>query len=325
MNSLAFHAKATLVLAVLFSTALSAQQLSVALSPNAPSDVGIQGGTAFTQELALLTLTASAGAVQVDGMTFTVGGSGDFVNDLDPATGLNVWQDDGDGMFDAGLDTLLGETAGAAPTLTVNFTSTLSVPDATSVDVWVVGDFLASAGASIADTYQISVANALDVNVQMPATVVLGTPAPDSATLSVVIFFINRFSPLSSYHDYGITIRGSGFTPPVSMSIGGVDLGTASTVRSDHEFAYGWQVPDLGPDSGYHDIVITTGLIGPIKMTQRFYYSSTKPHACGGDCHFGDEDCAANANVGITRSLVLLGLLAAIAVAARFAKSPKRL
>ena len=251
---------------------LDAQQLAVSLSSNSPGASGVQGGTAFTRELSALTLSASGGAVFVDGITLTVGGTGDFANDLDPTTGLNVWLDDGDGQFNAGLDTMLGSTGGASPVITVSFASTLTVPDATSEEIWIVGDFLASAGASIPDTYVTSVASVGDVNVQAPASVSLGTPAPDSATLSVVIFFVSNSSPHGHKGD-GFSMIGSGFTPPVSVSLGGVDLGTG-TINSANTFGTGWVVPDLGPGDGDHAIVVTTALLGPITLTQQFHYDA---------------------------------------------------
>ncbi len=307
---------AILFLVLTVGRSLAAQQVTVALSTNSPAASGIQGGTAFTQELAAFTLSASGGAVQINGITLTVGGTGDFVNDLDPSTGLSVWQDDGDGSFNSALDTNLGSTGGASPTITVNFTSTLTVPDATSVDVWVVADFLASAGASIPDTYQVSVAGIGDVNVQAPATVSLGTPAPDSAQLSVVIFFVSSIDPASSYHNTFFRIYGSGFTPPVSLSIGGIDLGTG-TVNGANTFASGWVIPDLGPNDGYHDVVVTTSLLGPITLTQQFYYDSTKP---GGRTGNNGSDCSTHESGTSASFLVLLATLAALFAAPRIAR-----
>ncbi len=298
---------ATVVL--LAACSVSGQQLTVSLSTNSPAAAGVQGGTAFSQELAALTLTASGGAVMVDGITVTVSGTGDFANDIDPSTGLSVWQDDGDGSFNSALDTSLGATGGASATITVNFTSTLTVPDATSVELWIVGDFLASAGASIPDTYQVSVANAGDVNVQTPATVSLGTPAPDSTVLSVVIFFVTSFSPASGYRNLPFEITGSGFTPPVSVSIGGIDLGTGS-VNGANSFASGWTTPNLGP-SGDYPVVVTTSLLGPITLAQTYHHSEVIDDADGagtGDCSTRDSSTSASLVFLLTALAVLFAV-----------------
>ncbi len=292
------------------------QQLTVSLSTNSPTAAGVQGGTAFSQELAAVTLAASGGAVMVDGITLTVGGTGDFANDLDPSTGISVWQDDGDGSFSSTLDTNLGSTGGASPTITVNFTSTLTVPDATSVDVWVVADFLAGAGASVAETFQVSITNITDVNVQGPATVSFGTPTPDSSTFSIVIFFVTTIDPASSRYGSFFRITGSGFTPPVSVSIGGVDLGTG-TINASHTFGSGWVTPNLGGTDGYYDVVVTTSLLGPITLAQQFHYDASKPGAGTGP---GDSDCSTRESGTSASFAVLLAMVLTLFAAPRIAR-----
>lgn len=252
----------------------------------------------------------------VDGITVTVSGTGDFASDLDPSTGLSVWLDDGDGSFSSTLDTNLGSTGGASPTISVNFTSTLTVPGATSVELWVVGDFLASAGASVPDTYQVSIASTSDVNAQGPATVSLGTPAPNSASLSVVIFFVTTVSSPGFQGD-GVSLIGSGFTTPISLSIDGIDLGTAS-VYSGNTIATGWVVPDLGSNDGSFDVVVTTSLLGPITLTQQFNYRAGKPGGRTGN------NCSTSESGGSWLFPALLGALASLFATPRIIQSARR-
>ncbi|MCA8916179.1 MAG: hypothetical protein KDB90_12275 [Planctomycetes bacterium] len=224
----------------------------------------------------------------LDGVTLTVGGTGDFVNDLDPTTGISVWVDDGDGQFNSSLDTMVGSSGGASPTITVNFGSSLSVSSAATMDIWVVGSFLAAAGASIPDTYQVSIAAPGDVNVQSPATVSLGTPSPDSDVLSVVVFFVTSITPTGGSGGEAFQIDGSGFTPPVSVTIGGVDLGVG-TANGSYTSAFGWVTPDLG-STGDYNIVVTTSELGPVTIAQTYHHAKKERHAgVGATCTTSDH------------------------------------
>lgn len=155
---------------------LKAQTLDVTLAPNSPPESHRKPDGPTDYPIALFRFFASGGAAQLNGFTLTTSGTGDFALDLASGTGLQAWMDDGNGIFNNASDTQLAAASGSTPTVTLTFGASENIADATSVDVWVVGSFLANNNNK---SYGVSIANVGDVDAGS-TTVTLGTPAPVS-------------------------------------------------------------------------------------------------------------------------------------------------
>lgn len=295
------------------STALiiDAAALTTRNSASAPAAATVEGGTAQGRSLALFEFTATNNNVAVNGLTLTTAGSGDWTTDLAAANGVEIYEDNGNNIFDgAPTDTLVFSGAGANGTLTCTFTSPVNVPNNGSRSVWVRVNLLASAGASVPETFTASIANAADVNIT-GATSILGTPAPNSNALSVVIFAVTTFTPTFDVQAGGaaITIDGSGFLAPLTLTIGGVVCPGTPVINAGGTQITGFLVP---PGSGSNlPIVLTNGALGNKTLTQTFSYAGGSTVGGGGG---GGGGCSTNEEpVG----LVWLAALALLAMAAR--------
>jgi hypothetical protein len=118
--------------------------LVVGNGPNRPSTVTHNSGSAADYVVAQFRLKAVNEPADVSGIVLTGGGIGDWVADVDSATGIQVYADNGDGMFD-GADPLLFQSGGA-PIVPLTFTPQISVQPATPVDLWVVVNLTSTAG-----------------------------------------------------------------------------------------------------------------------------------------------------------------------------------
>jgi len=272
---------------------IGAAALTAALGPASPVSQLREAGTAFGYTLAQFRLTAANATIGVTGLNLTAGGSGDFVNHLDPTNGVQLYADNGNGVFDAGLDTLLYSGAGVTGLNVCNFTSTLNVVNSTSADVWVRLNVLASAGGSTPETFRLVVLNTSDVSVVGGVTVLFGTPAPDSNTLGVVVFAVTSFTPNNGPQAGGtaITITGSGFTLPFTCTLGGT-LCTGTPVITGG----GTQVTGLVSAAGSGSnlpIVITSGSLPPRTLTQTWsYFGGSSVGSGGGGGGGGGGGCS---------------------------------
>lgn len=289
--------------------------LTVALGPASPNSQLREGGAAFGYTLAQFRLTASNANVSVSGLSLTSGGSGDFVNHLDATTGVELYADNGNGVFDAALDTLLFSGGGVTGLNVCNFTSPLAVNNSTSADIWVRLNVAASAGGSTPETFRLVVLSTSHVAVSGGVTVLMGTPAPDSNTLGVVIFNVTSFTPNNGPQAGGtaIIITGSGFTLPFTCTINGT-LCTGTPVIA----AGGTQVTGLISPAGSGSnlpIVITSGSLPPRTLTQRWsYYGGSSIGSGGGGKKGGGGGCS----TGSESAWLLAGpALAALWVLAR--------
>ncbi|MBK8206240.1 MAG: hypothetical protein IPK87_05500 [Planctomycetes bacterium] len=289
--------------------ALGAQSdLLVTSAPFSPADQGLKAGTTLVVPLACFRCAASNGDVTVNGLQLTPGGSGDWVNDLDPTNGVEVWLDNGDGTFNASSDTLLGLSAGATPTIGITFSPSEQILSGSASDVWVVLNLLAGAGNSIPDTFSIGIAAPNDVAVSGSVNITFGTPVPTSALLSVVDFYVTAVTPTTGWMTDVVTITGSGFTPPLSVQVGtqsaGVGVNAART-----ELYVTMPPPSSG---GPHTITLDTSLLPPEVLTQTFTYVNDGQLGGVGD----DKEGSCSTNEAhelsllaiVTGTLSLLGL-----------------
>ncbi len=279
--------------------------LTVARGVNPPAGTTLKAGTAQAALVAHLMLTSTNNAIDVNSITLTTTGTGNWAADLSGTNGIEIWIDDGDDVFDAGTDALAYSGAGAAP-VTATFTLPLTVPANSSVTLWARINLLATAGVGSASavTYSAAIAAAGDVAVSGGAAVVLGTPTPTGATIGVVDFFVTTFAPPSDLPAGGkpITITGSGFAMPLVVRIGGIQCTGVPTVTPTQ--VTGLFVP---PGGGKNlSIEVDSGTLATQTLTQKFTYSNigtTNPSDDGG------SGCATGK---ASRQLLLIGLAAGL-------------
>ncbi len=170
---------------------INAAILSVANAPAAPAAAVLEGGVAFGHSLGLFRFAATNNAVTINAITLTTTGSGDWAADL---ASVELFVDNGNGIFDAGIDTQVFSGAGTTGTTVCTLTSAVNVANGTNQDIWVRLNVAATAGASVPETFIGSIANTTDVNVT-GGTVAFGAPAPTTNALGVVTFFVTTFAP----------------------------------------------------------------------------------------------------------------------------------
>jgi hypothetical protein len=278
--------------------------LSVNAAPSNPADTYVEfSGSAFTHTLGCYRLSASNDNFTISGVTLTLGGNGDWVNNV---TQLRMYQDDGDGIFNA-ADTQLFAGVTGATGVTCAFSANVTVNAGTSEDLWVVIDVAATAGASPSESFNASISAASDVQQVTAGNVVIGSTPPVSGTLRVIVFAVTGFSPLQDAFAGGanITITGSGFAAPISCTINGVLCTGTATADATGTTITGLRVP-AGSGSNLN-IVLTTNNLGPKTLTQKFSYNGNVVSGGGGGGG-GGGGCT-TANTGAL-TLTLLGLLA---------------
>lgn len=254
--------------------------LSVSNAPTAPASQMREGGSAFGHALGLFRFTATNNTVTVNAITLTTAGSGNWASDL-AANGVELYADNGNGVFDAGLDTLVFSGAGAAGTLACTLSTALVVTNGTSQDLWVYLNVAATAGTSVPETFNTTIASTTDVNAT-GGTVQFGAPAPTTNTLGVIIFFVTTFAPSYDVQTGGaaITITGSGFIAPITLTIGGAVCPGTAVISGGGTQISGLTVP---PGIGSNKvIVLTDGALGPKTLTQTFDYAGGTTIGTGG-------------------------------------------
>ncbi len=273
-----------------FSTALviDSPTLTVANSTSQPPTVTHRAGAAGSYTIALFTLTAMNNNATVNGLTLTTGGSGNWTTDVDSLTGVSVYHDDGDGLFNA-ADALLFEGGGGA-VVPAGFLVPLIMSANSSADLWVRIGFTATAGqgaVAARDTFSIEVASDTDVSATVP--VLLGTPLPQGVIVGAIEFSVTSFTPASDLTSGGkpITINGTGFVSPLTVTIGGT-LCPGTPVIAGGTTVTGLLVP-AGTGSGL-PIVISSGSLPPQTIGQTFSYS--KVGSVGGGSGGGGGGCA---------------------------------
>jgi hypothetical protein len=303
------------------STVSSALVIDVAtLSVNAatanPADAYVEfTSTAFTHTLACLRLSASNDNFTLSGVTLTLGGNGDWVNNV---TQLRVYNDDGNAILDAG-DTQLFAGSPGVSAINCAFSTNLVVTNGTHEDLWVVIDVAATAGGSPSETFTAEIASAADVQQVGAGNVLIGSLTPISGVLHVIVFAVTSFTPVQDVFAGGatITITGSGFATPITCTINGVPCTGTAVADATGTTITGLRVPQ-GSGSNL-TIVLTTNNLGPKTLTQTFSYQGgvTKGGNGGGG---GGGGCASSATGGVAWLLAAAGLLALRAARRRSAR-----
>jgi len=294
--------------------------VSVANSTTAPAAATREGGVAFSHTLGRFRLTATNNNATVNAFTLTTSGTGSWTTDVAATGGVQVYSDNGNGIYDGSpTDTLLFSGAGATPSIVCTFTSALNIANGATADLWLRTSFVATAGASVPETFAASIANAADVNVT-GATPLLGTPAPTTNTLGIVIFFVTTFAPSFDLQTGGaaITITGSGFLAPLSLTIGGVVCPGVGIIGAGGTQITGFTVP-AGTGQG-KVLILTNGSLGPKTLTQTFDYAggatigggASGGGGGGGGCVAGQSNA-----IGLLGLAALLVMILALRVAKR--------
>jgi hypothetical protein len=283
--------------------------LGVSNSPEQPAPATHAAGATGELVGAAFRLNALNGGCTVNGITFTTGGTGDWSSDADATAGVAVYRDNGDGVYSATDDTLLGETGGASPLVTTSFNLMLATGEI--ADLWVVIRLTGTAGQGVAatpETFIVSINDpGTDVSATIPATV--GMPAPVGVAVGAIEFNVSGFNPASALSVGGqpITITGSGFMAPFSVTIGG------SLCAGTPVIAGGTQVTGLSVPTGVGanlPIVVRSGTLPPQTLTQTFTY--TAPKDTGSPSSDAGGSCSAAASPAWAQLLVILGLFAIV-------------
>ncbi|MBZ0135460.1 MAG: hypothetical protein K8I27_03675 [Planctomycetes bacterium] len=285
--------------------------LTVNAGAGNPADGFIEAtATAFTHTLGQIALTASNDNFTISGITLTLGGNGDWVNNT---TGLSVLLDDGNGIRDAG-DTLQFTGVAPAGSVTCPFTTNLTVNDGTTANLWVEIDVAATAGGSPSESFSASIAAPADVaSVTVGGQVLIGTLAPVSGTLHVITYSFVSFTPLTGGSSGGaaITITGTGFAAPVVVRIGGVVCTGTAVVNPGGTQITGLRVP-AGGGVGL-PITLDVNNLGPKTLPVTFNYLLTSGGGGGGG---GGGGCASEGGTSAL-PLALLALLTVLVFRSR--------
>jgi hypothetical protein len=249
--------------------------------------------------------------VDVTGFTLTTAGTGDWTSDVDATSGVQIYRDNGDGIFNA-ADAAMFQGAGGA-TVNATFTSQLNLSVGEIADLWVVIGLTASAGmgnSAAPETFSLSIANTTDV--VATETAVFGTLPPDGITVGAIEFGVTSFDPVADVPAGGraITIDGSGFMSPFTATIGGTPCGGTGNVNLTGTQVTGLIVP-MGAGTDL-EIVVQSGTLPPQTLSQTFSYD--KPGEVAPPKN--EEDSSCTANTGATWA-ALLGVLAIGAIAIR--------
>jgi hypothetical protein len=288
------------------STALVINSAAVTIlnGPAQPSAVIHDGGSSADYLVGDFRVHALNGPCTVNGITLTGGGTGDWLNDV---SGIIISLDDGNGVFDV-ADGVIFSGAGAAG-IVCNFTVPVALATGNTRELWIEITLSATAGMgqlATPETFTLSIASAADINASVQG--ILGTPSPASVSLGAIEFDVSSFDPGGDKPGGGaaVTIQGSGFLQPFSVTIGGV-LCPGTAVINGGTSVSGLLVP---PGSGKSlPIVINSGSLPPQTLSQTFNYGSSTGT--------GSSGSSGGCTGGAASSLLIPGLLALAALRKR--------
>jgi hypothetical protein len=284
--------------------------VTVANSPLQPATATHASGTIGDLLAAAFRITALNGPADVSGFTLTTGGTGDWTTDVDSTAGVQVYMDNGDEVFDAATDNLLF-LGGGGTTVAATFSTAVSLAVGGTADLWIAIGFTATAGqgnAAAPETFNVSIAAAGDVNATVP--VVLGMNPPVGIDVGAIEFSVSSFAPNTAVPAGGqdISITGSGFMAPFSVTIGGTLCAGTAVINGGTDVT-GLQIP---PGFGkLLPIVVYSGTLPPQTITQTFDYLTPKDNI--GDSSTDTSSCS---GVGGSAWAGMLGVLALLGVAA---------
>jgi hypothetical protein len=220
--------------------------LEVSKSPFSVDTAHLESGEAFEHPIVAIRFSASGGDVGLEGFGLDFQGN-DFA---DGVSEVQVWLDDGDGVFDINGDALLWSGSAVLPGTSVVLPSSLQIASDTAVDLWIVLSFTATAGSSVGKAYQVAI-GAFQTIVTSAQVVVHGAEPPESLPVTLIHFEVDYAHVMCTV----LVVRGSGFTPPLQILVNGVvHDGHYIVVEDDHSvFRFAL---DLGPSWNAIDLEI---------------------------------------------------------------------
>jgi hypothetical protein len=286
---------------------IDAAALEVTNGPNQPNSVTHPAGSPASYVAAQFRLRAINGSITVSSVDLTTGGTGNWVNDIDSSMGVSVYEDDGDGAFNAAADGLLYQGGGGA-TVSITPPTPLIIAAGSYSDLWVRLRLTSTAGGgvqAVPETFTVSIAAPGGVNASSIA--LLGNPAPNGVSIGAIAFLVSSFDPPKDQPKGGspIVIEGSGFVGPFSVSIGGVICPGTSVIAGGTEVT-GLYVP---PGGGANlPIEISSGKIPTQVIGTTFTYGSVGSTSSNPPA---SEGCASSSGsrIGVA---VLIALFAAL-------------
>ncbi|MCC6572887.1 MAG: IPT/TIG domain-containing protein [Planctomycetes bacterium] len=310
---------------------IDAPTLTVSAAPTSPISSIAESGVAFGHTIAVFRFQAENEDINVSGLTLTTGGTGDFFTDLATSNGIEIYLDSEllpavpkDGMFTPGVDVLLGQSGGNYPTAAVpfNVSGPIVIPNGQYYDLIIRYNILATAGASLPETFRCSISSPSDILTAGTNAVTFGIPQPISNTVGVIVYFVSSFSPTESLRTGGepIVIIGAGFTPPVSVTIGGIPCPGEPIINGDGTGITGLFTP--AGDGLELTIILTTGALGSREVPQTFNYA-TASIVDEHEARISSNACAVENSTAQTAMAAVLALMAMLAGASWMTRSRK--
>jgi hypothetical protein len=165
--------------------ALAAQTLEVTLSPFSPPARNYFTESGFTVVLGAFRFEAWGAGIQLEGFVLTHSGNGEFDEDLKD-DGVRIWLDDGDGIHDETLDTLLVSADGALPTVPITLPVPIPIQMGAPIDLWIVAYFNSEAGGWYGNFHSVEIASPADVTAPM-TTVEFGPDPPKTNEMGLFL------------------------------------------------------------------------------------------------------------------------------------------
>jgi hypothetical protein len=123
--------------------------------------------------------------------------------------------DDGDGIYAAGNDTEVWLGTPGQPNTNVSLGVPITIAGGSFADLWIVLAFSAGAGSSLGESYTVALGPTIDISSSASSVIVLGQP--QSSPVNLIEFSATVVGMCT-----GLSIRGSGLTPPFTLTIDGV-------------------------------------------------------------------------------------------------------
>ncbi|MCC6574172.1 MAG: IPT/TIG domain-containing protein [Planctomycetes bacterium] len=281
--------------------------ITVGLGSGSPGDSSRETGADFSYVLAKFRFTVAGAPATLSGLHFTSRGSADMATDLRGGNGIEAWLDNGNGVFEGG-DTQLCSANGGTPMSHLPFDAPVEIPGGTTRDIWIVLNVVAWAGGSVPDTFQLALEYPADVDAGGGYVFFPMEQAVVSNTLSVVMFAVEQLTPQLGSGNGGeaIVVRGSGFSLPAKLSIGGKACPGHAVVTADGRQITGLFVP---PGQGRNlEVTLKTGGLEEKKLPMAFSYNE-------GDIITAFDHtstCSVGAGALPVVAVVMLALLAAV-------------
>jgi hypothetical protein len=298
------------------ASAIGAQgTMVVSNSPFAPAAAAEKSGSAFAKAIACFRFEAVGGAVDVTDLRVTLFGTGSWPAELDPSNGVEVWLDDGNGSFAAASDTRIAFGPGASSPPLMALSPTVTVASGNSVDLWIVLNFLTTAGDNPGRTFGAEISTSSDVITTPAGVASLGSPTPISSMFSVVDFWVSLVSPSGGWIGHSLILSGSGFEMPFIVRIGNIPCDGTPTITNGGTHVTGLFAPS---NSGQNpqQITVESGLLPPQVLSQTWEYFGT-----GGDAD--DQACSTSEAPNLDVLALIATILATIA-AVRFVRARVR-